>query len=162
MRCASLLLVLLVGGPLAPSDPPPTAEVIPPPELDIRSADGAVIVPAADILEYEWATHTMRWRPGIKDRVFRERIGELVEGSPFTVCVGDRPVYRGKFMSRHSSHSQDAVVILRFWQDAQGRFSPDDAARLQLGFPSAEFFKGVDPRSDPAVRAALKAADKLR
>jgi len=36
------------------------------------------------------------------------------------------------------------------------------AARLELGFPTREGFAGTDPRGDPAIRAALKAAGKLK
>jgi hypothetical protein len=135
------------------------------PGIDIRSVDGAVIVAAADILEYEWATHTMTWRPGVMNRVFQARRNELIRGSPFTVCVGGRPVYRGVFTSTFSSFTQKTVVIVirvtrDFAEDEQGRLP--DAAQLELGFPTQEWFAGTDPRGDPAIRVALTAAGKLK
>ena len=165
MRWGLLVLMLLTGsrpGAPAPVDVSAGRDVASAPEIDIRSVDGAVIVAAADILEYEWATHTMTWRPGVMNRVFQVRRNELISGSPFTVCVGGRPVYRGVFTSPISSFTQNTVVIVigHFAEDDQGRLP--HAARLQLGFPGQEWFAGKDPRGDPAIRAALKAAGKLK
>jgi hypothetical protein len=36
-----------------------------------------------------------------------------------------------------------------------------DNFRIQLGYPTNEFFKGDDPRSDKRIEVALRAADKL-
>lgn len=165
MRWAPLALVLLVGcrpTPPAPADATPAPEATPTGDLDIRSPDGTVIISAADIVEYEWATHTMRWRPGVKNQVFQARLGELVHGSPFAVCVGGRPVYSGVFTSQFSSCSQKTVVICDFWREEGGRDSPDDAARLETGYPSEAFFEGADPRGNVSVRAALEASGKFR
>src|SRR5215211_8238137 len=136
MRWGLLVLMLLTGcrpGAPAPADAPARLDVASAPGIDIRSVDGAVIVAAADILEYEWATHTMTWRPGVMNRVFQARRNELISGSPFTVCVGGRPVYRGVFTSRFSSNTQKTVVIAirDFAGDEQGRLP--NAARLELG-----------------------------
>lgn len=165
MRRGLLVLMLLTGcrpGAPAPAAAPARRDVASAPGIDIRSVDGAVIVAAADILEYEWATHTMMWRPGVMNRVFQARRNELINGSPFTVCAGGRPVYRGVFTSMFSSNTQETVVIVirHVAEDEQGRLP--DAARLQLGFPNQEWFAGTDPRGDPAIRAALNAAGKLK
>jgi hypothetical protein len=186
MRWVPLFLVLLIGcgptqTPLAPADatsgpeaPSSTLDVrlvnnevaIPAATIDeygfnIRSVNGDVIISTGDIVEYEWATHTIRLRPGVKDRVFHKLIGELIEGSPFEVYVGGRPVYRGVFTSSLSSISQSTVVICDTWWDGKLHRS-EDFIRLEIGYPSSMYFKGVDPRGDASVRTALEDAGKLR
>jgi len=129
--------------------------------LDIRSPDGKVIVAADEIRHYDWTTHSMTWSPGVKKRLFSDRTKELIEGSPFAVCVGGRSIYTGKFVSSFSSHSVDAVVIRDFsWENERDPI-PDDVARLELGYPSAEHFKGQDLRAHPEIRKAVEAAGKL-
>ena len=163
MRWAALILVVAAGCHHDPAGSPPThADTLA--AFDIRAHDGTILVPAGDILEYEWATHTMRWHPGVKERLYHSLVAELVLGSPFTVCVDGRPIYGGKFTTWSSSYSQDAVVILLDGQwDERGQFVPDkDVAHLELGYPTRKYFTGQDPRWDEAIRRTLEEVGKLK
>jgi hypothetical protein len=132
------------------------------PEVDIRSEDGAVFLAADKILSCDWTTHTLTLAPKAREELaagLRES-KRLVAGIPFGVAVGGKVVYSGTFTSIVSSKSFATPVVL------VDPVSPDaktgkDQLQIQLGYPTAEFFKGEDPRGDKRIRAALKTSRKL-
>ena len=79
-----------------------------------------------------------------------------VDGLPFVVRVGDETIYRGALWTPISSLSYEGIVIMQPF-DPAGR-----TVRLELGYPSPQFARGEDPRSDGRIRAALEQAGKLR
>src|SRR5262249_45174687 len=58
-----------------------------------------------------------------------------------------------------SSRSFSTPVIVVDAQAVEPKLGADQL-RIQLGYPSAEFYKGEDPRADRRIREALKASDK--
>lgn len=175
MRWMALTLALLAGcrpaasGPAAVSVPHPVetsqgAAAIPPPEFDIRAEDGTILVPAADIVDYEWTTHTMRWRPEALKRVFGDFEEMPANGRfSFAICVGGKPVYHARSMFSGYSYTLDTVALVNPVWDEIGPRDILESVRIQLGYPTPEFFAGADdPRPDPAVRAALQAAGKWK
>jgi hypothetical protein len=78
-----------------------------------------------------------------------------VNGIPFMVTVGSEPIYAGAFWTPLSSLSFDGVVIMQ-------PFSPDETViQIALGYPGSDATTRGDPRSDPRVMEALRAAGKL-
>ena len=105
-----------------------------------------------DILTYSADRHEIELADGVYDRLDRLEL----PGKPFVVLVGGRPIYIGEFMALTMSRSSDRAVIL--WPIAE----QDAPLRVQLGYPTASFFAGADPRSDSRILDALDAAGKLR
>jgi hypothetical protein len=133
----------------------------PTPEVEIRSGDGKVLIAADQIRSYEWATHTLTLAPKARDELAKRLAKDrIVSGIPFAVTVGGKDVYKGKFTTVVSSMSFSTPIIVVDAQAVEPKLGADQL-RIQLGYPTAEFFKGKDPRGDRRVREALKAADKL-
>jgi len=133
----------------------------PRPSVDIRSSDGRVLVAADQIRSYEWATHTLTLAPRVREALARKlRTDRIVSGIPFSVAVDGKAVYSGTLTTSLSSFSFATPVVV---VDAVGEEWGVGAEqlRVQLGYPSAMFFKGEDPRSNPRIREALKTGDKL-
>jgi hypothetical protein len=84
----------------------------------------------------------------------------LVSGIPFVVAVGGKRIYGGNFTTSASSFSFDTPVIV-IEPVAFNAAMIHDRIRIQLGYPTKEFFKGQDPRNDPRLRAALRNTGKL-
>jgi hypothetical protein len=132
-----------------------------PGEVDIRSEDGKVLIAADQIRSYEWTTHTLTLAPKVRDelgkRLPKDRI---VSGIPFVVAVGGKDVYKGRFTTVLSSISFSTPIVVVDAQAVELKLGTDQL-RIQLGYPTAEFFKGEDPRADRRIREALNAGGKL-
>jgi hypothetical protein len=164
----AIAIVVVCAVPCGKSLADEDAPTKPPAEFDIRDADGNVLIAADQIRSYDWATHTMHLAPGVREKLSDRLIkgsqssGEekLRLGAPFTVCVGGTTIYEGKIMSSFASSSRDTPVIV-IDPVAPGDLFRGDSLRIQLGYPTQEFFKSDDPRADQRIDAALRAAGKL-
>jgi hypothetical protein len=146
-------VMALRSGPAIAADPS---------AVDIRSEEGKVLIAADQIRSYDWATHTFtlvsKVRQELADTLRKSK--RIVSGIPFGVAVGGKVVYSGTFTSLESSRSLSTPVILtdpRMLDPKMG----EDQLRIQLGYPTAAFFKGDDPRSDKRIHEALKATGKI-
>ena len=138
----------------------PAVAADPTPGVDIRSEDGKVLVAADQINSYEWATHTLTLAPKVRGELFSRLKDRLVSGVLFAVTVNGKVVYKGTFTTIESSRSFSTPVVLLDVQPLDPKLGKDQL-RIQLGYPTAEFFNGEDSRADQHVREALKASDKL-
>jgi hypothetical protein len=115
------------------------------------------LVSADDIESYSWQTHEIELTPAARRRVARLQARAMSgPGVPFVVCVGMERMYTGEFWTSYSSVPFDGIVIDVYPAD-QGR-----PVRIQLGYPSEEWFAGKDLRSDPRILQSLQAAGKLK
>lgn len=142
--------------------PVPSVAADPKPEVDIRSEDGRVVIAADQIRSYDWATHTLTLTPTVREKLARSigKDSQAISGIPFAVNVGGKVVYKGRFTSVVSSRSISTVIIVVDAQSGDSKLGTDQL-RIQPGYPTAEFFKGEDPRSDQRIHEALKAGNKL-
>jgi hypothetical protein len=127
------------------------------PRFAILDEDGRPILTDNQIANYEWRTHSITHRPGVRLDVKVKEGKSLVSGIPFTGVTDGVPCYRGVFTSSLSSIPQSLPVInLEPLTDTPG------LVQIELGYPSPEFFKGEDPRWDKRVRETLQGIGKLR
>jgi hypothetical protein len=134
-----------------------TADNVPPSHMAALShveLAGEPLISGDDVVTYDAGTHEMT----LTVEAYR-RIVELavpISGTSFVACVDRNPVYWGAFWTPVSSLSFDGVTVLQ-------PLSPEDTATITigLGFPSASFHRGEDPRDAPDVLAALERAGKL-
>jgi len=133
----------------------------PAPTVDLRSEDGKVFIAADRIRSYDWTTHTLTLEPKVREELAKSlRNDRIVSGIPFAVAVEGKVIYKGMFTTCLSSRSFKTPIIV---VDAQA-IEPElgaDQLRIQLAYPTAEFFEGEDPRSDRRIQEALKASGKL-
>jgi hypothetical protein len=129
--------------------------------FEIRGADGKVVIAADDVLAYEWASHTLTLKPKVRKNLFEKLKGKLVRGGPFVVTVGDKAVYQGNWKSVVSSIPCTTPVIVLDGRALDPKLG-EDQVRIELGYPSKDFFRGEDPRGDRRVRNALEASGKLK
>src|SRR5262245_61726926 len=129
--------------------PAPSVASDPAPDVDIRSEDGTVLIPADQIRSYDRATHTLTLAPGARDELAKRlrKDQRLVSGIPFEVTVGGQLSYKGVFTTVNSSLVISKVVIVVDAQDVDATQGKDQL-RVQLGYPGKEFFKGEDPRAN--------------
>ena len=130
-------------------------------QLDIRSEDGTVLIAADQVLTYDWATHTLTLKPGVRKNLFMKLKGSLANGHTFSVAVGGKTIYHGVFKSIISSSSSSSPVILLDEAVYEPKLLKESQVRIGLGYPGKEHFKGEDPRDDPRVERALTASGKL-
>lgn len=133
------------------------------PAVDIRDQNGKILIAADQIQSYDWKTHTLTLAPkvraGLEDHLMAGR--GLASGVPFTVALDGKPLYRGTFTSVFASQSFATPVILIMPHVPRDNGKPEQL-RIQLGYPTDQFFKGTDPRPDARLRRALRASHKLK
>jgi len=78
-----------------------------------------------------------------------------VTGNPFVARIDGQEIYTGSFWVSFSSLSYSGIVIdsLRI---------QNNTLRIDLGYPSSQFFEGVDNRNDPRILDHFQKLSKLR
>jgi len=117
-----------------------------------------LVVSDKDIVSYNKTCHEIKLtEEGVR------KIGALsfevpVYGKPFVVKLNDREMYNGSFWSSFSSVSCSGVVIVDVLAVRDG---VTDTVRIEAGYPSSEFFKGVDPRNNLEILDHFQRVGKL-
>jgi hypothetical protein len=134
-----------------------TGEDIPPAQMEALShveiADQPVIS-VKDIITYNAQTHEMKLTASAYERICSLEVP--VEGKSFMVCVDKKPIYWGAFWTPISSISFDGVTIWKPFNSQESK-----VIALELGYPSASFYGGEDPRNNAEVMESLKREGKL-
>jgi hypothetical protein len=110
------------------------------------------IVSEEDLLSYDWDTHTFELSQRLWFRI--RRPGS--HGLPFIVVVDGLPIYVGAFWSSSSSIPSSVPIIM--WDGEQ----KSKELVIQRAYPTAEFGKGDDPRSNEKLRQVLQDLGKLK
>jgi len=120
----------------------------------IEIADQPVIS-INDIISYKRDTHEIELTAGAYQRVMSLKVP--TSGKSFVVCLDKAPVYWGAFWTPISSQSFDGVTI---WVPS---FSEqENTIKIELGYPSAGFYRGEDPRSNQELMESLEKAGKFK
>lgn len=104
------------------------------------------VISDADIMNYDFTTHTLRLTPEALARLPRPP----VSGTPFVVTAEGEQIYLGVFTTWASSMSFAVPSIV-----ADGRMSTNRsrmAVVIDRAYPTAQFGVGPDPRNDPRIR----------
>jgi len=125
--------------------------------LDQLELEEVPILSLADITAYTWETHEMELTPSAYERIAQLQVSiSNGTGLPFVICVGSERVYSGAFWTSYSSAVFGGIVIDVYPAE---KYRP---IRIQLGYPSEEWFTGEDLRSDPRIFRSLEEAGKLK
>jgi hypothetical protein len=106
-----------------------------------------------DLIAYYLASHTLELSSAAA-----KRIDELYTGILVLICVGKKPIYWAAIWSGILSAGFGGVVVIK----PDPFTSNKDIIQIQCGYPSEEWFRGKDPRSDPEIIEALKKSGKLK
>jgi hypothetical protein len=134
-----------------------TRENTPPAQMEILSRIAIKETPLIsndDILSYTWDTHQIKLTPEAYQRI--EALQVPTTGTSFVVCLDDSPVYWGAFWAGYSSQSFNGVTII-----VPTLGLAENTIEISLGYPSASFYKGEDPRGEIRIKDALQKAGKL-
>jgi len=116
------------------------------------------LLTTADFTGYDLATHVFTLTVAATERVAALQVP--TNGRPFVVTVDDVPIYAGAFWAPYSSLSFEGVTIWVMPGWSAGALFPEDSRTfaITLGYPGSGFFTGPDPRDDPRIVDALRAA----
>ena len=120
----------------------------------VRLADSPLIA-AEDILEYDFARHSIRLRPEALARIPHPGLS----GTPFVLIAHGQRIYLGAFVTKISSFSCAVPSIVVGPQDPA---QPKDTIVIDRAYPAPSFGVGPDPRGDDRIKAALIELHKLR
>jgi hypothetical protein len=113
------------------------------------------IISINDIVSYARDTHEIELTVKAYERVIGLQVP--TSGKSFVVCINKSPIYWGAFWAPYSSQSFDGVTI------RVAAFSEqENTIKIELGYPSASFHTGDDPRSSPEIMKSLEKAGKLK
>ncbi|HTY81214.1 MAG TPA: hypothetical protein VMB24_00365 [Dehalococcoidales bacterium] len=112
------------------------------------------VISQRDIVTYNEQTHELKLTPSSFERI--ASLDVPVQGRSFVVCVGKKPVYWGAFWNPVSSISFNGVTIWKPYTDQDPAI-----VKLELGYPSPDFYSGNDPRNSPEILKNLEHAGKL-
>jgi len=109
-----------------------------------------------DIVAYSWETHEMELTASAFERIaWLERTRLSMAGLSFVICAGGERIYGGALWTSYSSVPYGGIVI-DLYPASSGQPLP-----IGLGYPSPEWFRGEDLRSDPRIHRSLGEAGKL-
>jgi len=109
------------------------------------------LITEADILNYDFGTHTLRLTPEALARLPRPP----ASGKPFVVVTEGQRIYLGVFTTCLSSMSFAVPSITVDGRMIHTNQSPT-AIVIDRAYPTAQFGGGADPRGDPRIRRALE------
>lgn len=146
-----LLASLLLAFPVAVFAAPVPKEKVP--VVDVRDADGKVLLAADALTGYDWATHTLTLKEGEKATFAKA----LQAAKRFAVCIDGKPAMEGQFVPPVVSSTRKGPVISL--PDFGGKGKND--VTIEGGYPGL-IAGDPDQRQVPALKDALEKAGKLK
>jgi len=103
-----------------------------------------------DLIAYSLKDHIMELKPEAYEKLYNIDIHEV-----FIVCVGRKPIYWGVIWSAGLSAPFTGIVI------RQPLRPGEHLIKIECGFPTDEYFKGIDLRGDKRIIDSLRKSGKL-
>ena len=116
------------------------------------SENNQLVISDKDIIFYNKSSHEIKLTQEGVQKVDALKIP--VYGLPFVLKIDGEKVYGGSFWTPISSVPSSGIVIEVFE-------IKDSIIRLEKGYPTSEFFKGLDPRNNSQVFDYLQKIGKL-
>ncbi|TWT50654.1 hypothetical protein Pla22_33970 [Rubripirellula amarantea] len=126
--------------------------------VEVRTTADAIVFSQPDIVVYNWQTHTITLRRGLRAELRDRFSSHLVTGVPFSICVNDTPVVKGTMTTSLSSAAFDDIVLNLDPIDAVN----ENQVKISLGYPTDAWFTGDDLRASPVLYDALVSLSKIR
>ena len=110
------------------------------------------VISGADILSYDFATHSFLVRRSALSRLPAPSVWH----KPFVLVADGQRIYLGAFGTMLSSYSSCVPTILVDFRNFTNELT------INRAYPAPSFGTGTDPRSDERVRVALAGLHKLK
>lgn len=115
------------------------------------------VISTVDIISYDRSSHSIELEADAYQRIRNLfKLPVDVDGMPFVVSVGGKPIYRGAFWTPASSLIFEGVTIMEPFAD------DSTVIKLEIGYPTEDFSMDEDLRSDPRILKVLERAGKLK
>jgi hypothetical protein len=112
------------------------------------------LISGEDIVSYDWNTHSIKLTFESYYRL--QEMRPTTDGKAFLVCIDKAPIYWGAFWAPYSSQSFDGITIMIPTLGLE-----ENTIEISPGYPSGDFYRGDDPRTNPLIKEALEKAGKL-
>jgi len=117
------------------------------------SQNNELVISDRDIVSYNKTSHEIKLTEEGVRKIEALSFEVPMYGKPFVVKLNDREIYNGSFWSPISSVAVSRIVIDTFVQD--------NTIRIEAGYPSSEFFEGIDPRNNSEIFEFFRRIGKL-
>jgi hypothetical protein len=108
-----------------------------------------LVISDKEIISYNKTSHEIKLKEEGVKKIKALRVP--VSGRPFVIKLNCKEIYNGAFWSPISSKSYSGIVIL----------IEDNSVKIENGYPSSEFFKGIDPRNNSEIFSYFQKVEKL-
>jgi hypothetical protein len=123
-------------------------------QMESLTLEDSPFITTDDIVAYDWSTHRVELTWAATEKL--RKLEVPVMGRLFVVCIGERRIYAGAFMTPISSIMFRGVSIYTWLESAQNRVA------IVWGYPDGGASQPTDPRSNPEIFDALSRAGKVK
>ena len=111
-----------------------------------------LVVSDEDIISYNKTSHEIKLTEKGIEKIRTLKVG--VSGRPFVIKLDGREIYDGSFWHSLSSIPYSGIVINTY-------NTRDNTIRLEEGYPTPKYFKGIDPRNNSEIFDHFQRIEKL-
>ena len=113
-----------------------------------------LVISDKNIISYNRTSHEIRLN---EEGVKKIKTLDLYQ-KPFVIKLDGKEVYNGSFWSDISSIPNSGIVIVDI---LAVQYGVTDSIRIETGYPSSEFFEGIDPRNNSEIFDYFQKVGKL-
>ena len=113
------------------------------------SENDELVISDKDIVSYNKTSHEIKLNEEGIEKIKALKVH--VSGSPFVIKLNGKEIYNGSFWTPISSKPYSGIVIL----------IQDNTIKIETGYPSSEFFEGIDPRNNSEIFDYFQKVGKL-
>ncbi len=114
--------------------------------------NGELVISDDDIVSYNKYSHEIELTEEGVEKI--EALNVPLSGRPFIVKINGEQIYNGSFWSPISSKPHSGIIIETLFQN--------NTIKIEKGYPTSEFFEGLDLRNHPKVFNYLEKVEKLK
>lgn len=114
-----------------------------------------LVISDEEIVWYDKNSHEIKLTEEGAKKIEALKVVNLTYGEPFIIKLGNQQIYNGSFWTPISSMSYDGIVIETF-------VITDNTITLKKGYPTPNFFEGIDPRNDQRILDHFQKLNKLK
>jgi len=115
-----------------------------------------LVISDEEIIWYDKNSYEINLTAEGIERIQMLKVESVTYGEPFVVRIGNQEIYKGSFWTPISSVSYPGIVIETLVN------MTDNTIKLEKGYPSSDFFEGVDPRNDQRILDHFQKLGKLK
>jgi hypothetical protein len=115
-----------------------------------------LVISDEDIVWYDKDSYAIKLTDEGIEKIQTLKVESVTYGEPFVVKIGNQEIYDGSFWTPISSVSYGGIVIETLVN------MTDNTIKLEKGYPSSDYFEGIDHRNDPRILDHFQKLGKLK